>query len=79
MAPAAYGPNPQSTAGRQKSLTDGGDWQLSHLQPSMPPVQDITDICICEIPATTHSQGQCLDLYSVLQIHVGFHSNAPMV
>lgn len=78
MTPAAYGPYPRSTAAGQKRLPDW-DWQLSHLQFSMLSVKDMTDICICEMPATTHSQGQCLDLYSVLQIHVGFHSNAPMV
>lgn len=48
-------------------------------QSSMPSVKDMSDICICEIPATTHSQGQCLDLYSLLQIRAGFHSNEPMV
>lgn len=49
-----------------------GTGSFPSFQSSMPSVQDMSDICIYEIPATTHSQGQCLDLYSVLQIHVGF-------
>jgi len=48
-------------------------------QYSISPVKDMAGFCVCEIPATTHSQGQSLGLYSALQIHVDLHSSAPMI
>lgn len=56
-----------------------GTGSLPSFYSSMPPLKDMADVCMSEIPSTTHFQGQGLDLYSALQIHLDFHTNAPIV